>query len=215
MARDNHSQSYFLPLLLIILGLIFLLRNSGYVDLGELMSRYWPLILIFIGLRILWNRRGTTENEYRLFGVKQLDPDENLSNNIGKGTSIPPSKKSVENIFGDVRLNFDKQVIESFKTSNIFGDIELNFSQAAFQNYSRIGINGVFGDVNIVLPTNIYTEVQLNYIGGSSRIFEEYHSGLFKKITYLSPDKDKVKSTVSLEISIIFGDIRITHPTQS
>jgi len=214
MARRTYSQSYLFPLLLIFMGIIFLLRNSGYVDLGELISRYWPLILIFVGLRILWYRRGTTENKSQLFGMQQIESYGSVSDKKGNDTATQQSKKSVENIFGDIRLDLHKQVIESFRTSNIFGNVELNFSQASFKNPSSIRINGVFGNVNISMPADIYAEVKVNYIGGSSQIFEEYHSGLFKNISYQSSDRDKTKSTVMVEISIVFGDIRIFHSAQ-
>ena len=47
-------------LILIVLGVLFLARNLGWtdLDLGRLLSTWWPLILIAVGLSLLL-RRGT------------------------------------------------------------------------------------------------------------------------------------------------------------
>jgi hypothetical protein len=44
-----------LPLLLIAAGILLLLANLGYVqiDVGELVRRFWPLLLVALGLEIL------------------------------------------------------------------------------------------------------------------------------------------------------------------
>lgn len=46
-------------LVLIVLGVIFLLNNLGYTNLGlgQLIATWWPLILIVAGLSMLFRRR--------------------------------------------------------------------------------------------------------------------------------------------------------------
>ncbi|MEW6033702.1 MAG: DUF5668 domain-containing protein [Chloroflexota bacterium] len=46
-------------LILIVLGILFLLNNLGVVSWGiwGILWRFWPVILILIGLNILWGRR--------------------------------------------------------------------------------------------------------------------------------------------------------------
>ncbi len=50
----NRTRDYqgriFSGLLIILIGVLFLLGNLGKLDVGEVFSTYWPLILIFIGL---------------------------------------------------------------------------------------------------------------------------------------------------------------------
>ena len=47
------------PVILISLGVIFLLNNMGFIDLNlwDVIMRYWPILLIAIGLDILIGRR--------------------------------------------------------------------------------------------------------------------------------------------------------------
>ena len=46
-------------LVLIIVGTLFLLRNLGFnvPGLGNLISSWWPAILIVVGLGLLFNRK--------------------------------------------------------------------------------------------------------------------------------------------------------------
>ena len=47
-------------IILIALGALFLLQNLGLLDLdlGRLLSTWWPLILIAVGVGMLFRRRG-------------------------------------------------------------------------------------------------------------------------------------------------------------
>jgi predicted membrane protein len=53
--RDYQGR-IFAGILLICIGVIFLLSNTGRMDFGDFLSTYWPLILIFIGLWHLFSR---------------------------------------------------------------------------------------------------------------------------------------------------------------
>lgn len=50
---DKKSESIFWGIIIIILGILFLSNNLGWTDIGiwELATTYWPLILIYIGVR--------------------------------------------------------------------------------------------------------------------------------------------------------------------
>ena len=56
-----HRRPYLGALILITLGVLFLLDNLGVADFGTIISTYWPLILILIGVRIFF-RYGRTEH---------------------------------------------------------------------------------------------------------------------------------------------------------
>ncbi|MFT3957087.1 MAG: DUF5668 domain-containing protein [Piscinibacter sp.] len=53
------KRSLFAPLVLILLGVVFLLSNLGMLPhLGPLFARWWPLILIAVGGMLLLRRMG-------------------------------------------------------------------------------------------------------------------------------------------------------------
>jgi len=45
-------------LVLIVIGVLFLLQNLGYggFDFGDLIRKWWPLILIAVGVGMLFKR---------------------------------------------------------------------------------------------------------------------------------------------------------------
>ena len=53
------SRSFIAPLILIILGVLFLLSNLGLLPrLGPYFAQWWPLILIIVGVSLLLRRSG-------------------------------------------------------------------------------------------------------------------------------------------------------------
>ena len=52
----DHQGRIFSGILLIFIGVIFFLSNTGRLDFGDFMSTNWPLILVFIGLWHVFSR---------------------------------------------------------------------------------------------------------------------------------------------------------------
>ena len=209
MTEKSTTSSAFWPFILILFGFIFLLDNFGYLDFGDVVSRYWPVIIILLGLKMLWSRRGVADKEVRISGVQDDKKESKGTTEEEYSGTSTRGEEIVENVFGDVRLNFKNKTIERFRASNVFGDFDLDFSQALLQDHTTIQVSGVFGDINICLPPNVYLQVQADFVAGSSRILDEYQSGLLKKISFTTPESGKKQHTVQLKVSIIFGDIWI------
>ena len=51
------------PLILIVLGVLFLMRSLGFVHFGLDLSRFWPVILIALGAWMLWKRTSAPSGE--------------------------------------------------------------------------------------------------------------------------------------------------------
>jgi predicted membrane protein len=50
MPHKNSSGRIFWGFILIVVGVLFLLDQMGRLDFGDLLSRYWPLILVLAGI---------------------------------------------------------------------------------------------------------------------------------------------------------------------
>ena len=55
--KGKAAHFMFFSLILIVTGIVFLLKNLGYIS-GTVWSIIWPVILIVIGLGILLKRKG-------------------------------------------------------------------------------------------------------------------------------------------------------------
>ncbi|MFQ6091318.1 MAG: LiaI-LiaF-like domain-containing protein [bacterium] len=56
--KGDRRHGHFWGLLFIIVGGLFFLGNIGLIDVGDLISTLWPLVLIFIGLWIVLKSKG-------------------------------------------------------------------------------------------------------------------------------------------------------------
>lgn len=50
---------YFFGIILILLGTGLLMDQMGYIDFGEILGIYWPLILIFLGISGLFDKNNS------------------------------------------------------------------------------------------------------------------------------------------------------------
>ncbi len=213
MSSSTNTSSFFWGILLILLGILFILQNMGHLDVGDILSKYWPLILIAIGIKIILDQRkfhkstSTSHHQFDATDAGTPPGAESAGSNIQSSGTI----SSRSNLFGDVKLKFDDQTINKFSVNNLFGDIDLDYGKAKFKDASNLHISGVFGDVDICLPQNISVEVRASCIAGDLRIFEERQDGLFKNIHYSSPTSKEDHPIVHINISIVFGDIRVHH----
>jgi hypothetical protein len=57
---NTKRESLFWGLIILVLGMLFLLKNFGLeINVWHLLGKYWPLILIYIGLKniFLYSKR--------------------------------------------------------------------------------------------------------------------------------------------------------------
>jgi uncharacterized integral membrane protein len=52
---NTKSESLFWGAIILVLGLLFLLKNFGLeFNVWHLLGKYWPLILVYIGLKNIY-----------------------------------------------------------------------------------------------------------------------------------------------------------------
>ncbi|MBD3234808.1 MAG: hypothetical protein GF315_13870 [candidate division Zixibacteria bacterium] len=128
--RSNFWQIFF-GLLLVVIGALYLFDSFGLMDFSiwDFFDKFWPLILIILGLMIIFS--GTRANRM----VKEGD---------GANT---------ERVFGDIHL--DKSAVQSGvnRYSSFIGDIHLRISESELgEGEHEIRINTFIGDAKIYLP---------------------------------------------------------------
>ncbi len=63
MSSKSGDGRIFWGLFLVIIGLLFFLEQLGYLDIGRIISTYWPAIFILIGLSIFIGNGFKRSNE--------------------------------------------------------------------------------------------------------------------------------------------------------
>jgi len=157
--RINQGR-LFSGLLIILIGVLFLLGALGKLDVGHILSIYWPLILIFIGLWILiaYNFQNMLTGIILIviggfFMLNNLDVLEHkvwyyfwplliiavgfwiiFRPGLRAGRKkIPEIKEDDLNafiIFAGMNRRIESQKFQGGKATAIFGGMELDFTQA-------------------------------------------------------------------------------------
>ena len=110
MSDHGSTQRFAWGFFILGLGLLFLLDNLGLVDLGDFVSKFWPLILILVGAKMILTRRSSA-------GVHSRgDVD-----SVDDSTSV-----NFNHNFGDVRLKLNSQNFTGGEVSNVFGSVEID-----------------------------------------------------------------------------------------
>ena len=114
------------PLILIGLGVLFLLQNLGFpLGIGEMISRFWPVILILIGVDILFGIR------FHRGGFTRDGNDQNFSEPVNGVTQADV----------DIRTGINRLRIEDLQDSNLLceGNIILGGNERFSKDFHREG----------------------------------------------------------------------------
>jgi hypothetical protein len=212
----HRSGNLWWGMILIVLGVMFLLHNTHYIDFGDVIHNYWPALLIVWGASILLGKsRASTAPS----GGGQVPPP-----------SVPPSESHAETVFGDRNEKPDTDIIgfsgvfgdvalhpvsANFRggdVSTVFGDTAMDLSAATLADgENRLKLNGVFGDVGIMLAPTMPYALTAHSLFGSVQAAGQKRDGFSTTLTMQSPDFAAAPKKLLIDVSQVFGDITLTR----
>ena len=224
--RDYQGR-IFSGLLIILIGVLFLLGNLGKLDIGEVFSTYWPLILIFIGI---WHliahdfRAGFGIILIMVGGFFMLVNLDIIRGRVwlyfwplliiaaGLWIIFRPRIKPIQvkvpeikekdldafTIFSGIKRRFDSQEFRGGKATVLFGGIDLDFTQAALaDNKATVELTAIFGGIEVFVPDDWEVIVDSSSIFGA---VEDKRK---------SVSQAETKATLLIRATAIFGGIEI------
>jgi predicted membrane protein len=201
MASENRNSGMIWGLILIIIGVLFLFQNFDMLEIGDIISTFWPLILVAIGLKILYDRKAAQDGD-------TIVEAKVVSDNIK--TDVSSDKISQSNVFGDMNININSENFSGGSVSNVFGDIRIDLSKAkVVDSNCKLYINGIFGSIYIKLPDGVQAKIKANTIAGEMSLKDEKHEGLFGNLTAEDPGYESTAKRIFISSSIIFGSITV------
>jgi len=196
-----HPRSYVGALVLITLGVLFLLDNLGVANFGDIISTYWPVILILIGVRIFFRYgRGTVHVH------DAQDPT------IMGGSSQQSSASAVNSsgVFGDLDLKINAKDFRGGRISNTFGDMNVDLSEIELaEGEQLLKLDGVFGDLHVLVPKTIEIFVTTHSVFGDVRVLGNIKSGFGQEISYSSSNYSTATKRLRIVSNQVFGDVKI------
>jgi predicted membrane protein len=194
-----HRRSYLGAIILITLGILFLLDNLGVADFGTIISTYWPVILILIGIRIFFR-----------YGRTSAPSSPTVSMHSGATQESSASAINNSNVFGDVDIKINSKEFRGGSISNTFGDMNIDLSEIGLaEGEQLLKLDGVFGDLHVLVPKDIEIYVTTHSVFGDVRVLGNMKSGFGQEISYSSANYSAASKKLRIVSNQVFGDVKV------
>jgi lia operon protein LiaF len=185
--------------MLILFGVLFLLDNLRLLDIGNIISDYWPLILVAIGLKMILAPKKRTSYT----SATEVTPGST------SGT-FSTDYLSESRFIGDVNLQVTSKAFQGGTASNFIGDINLDLSGVTLAEGERnLTISGFIGDVTLTAPKNVPYAITASVALGDLTLFGKKENGLGVNRTYKSSEYESAITRLNIRISFFIGDIKV------
>ena len=144
------KESYVMGGILLVIGSYFLIQR-GFPDNSNIISLYWPVILIFVGIVIIVKKS--------FF---------NFHHHIEKNTTTDSSFIEEVNIFGGNKHNVNAPLFKGGKIINIFGGSHIDLTKTNLEEgKNTLEIVCVFGGVELIIPSDWIVHIEVaSVLGG-------------------------------------------------
>ncbi len=190
----SRSGPGFLGWILILLGGLLLLDSLDVADLGDVLSTYWPVVLIVFGLSIIW----------RSFGIG--------GRKAGKVETVSAGSERIEStsVFGDVKLEVASPSFKGGRVSTVIGDVEVDLSKASLANGEQVlKISSVLGDVNVRLPRIVAHSVLGATLIGELKVGDQRKSGIAQQSYHVSDGYGRSKKRLRIDCNQLIGNLSV------
>lgn len=230
-SRGNGSLVW--NLFLIALGVGFLLKNLGYLNMGfyEFIKLLIPVFIIMIGIRMIvkpgvkantqQTKDYTYKYEYKYEPAQPAQvtaPESNQQPSFAETAhhhGAPPAWTNGENrsgFIGDLYLGQDYWDLKPMNVSHFIGDtiIDLTKAQIPFGE-TGLNVSAFIGDIKVFVPNDVDVEFHVNSSSfiGDITVFNRRESGFLRSMLEESPGFANADKKIRLQCSLFIGDIHV------
>jgi lia operon protein LiaF len=181
--------------LLIAVGLLFLLDSMQVADFGDVIRTYWPLILIFFGLRSIIGR-STGHTEPFAAGPE------------GRVVSADGLHQSA--VFGNLDIRVESRSFAGGSASTVFGELDVDLTAVtAKEGQSLLKLSGVLGGIRVRLPRDMEYAVSMNTVLGGLSVGDQRQDGFSPSLRYQTPGYVHASRTLMITASQVMGEISV------
>ena len=182
--------------LLIALGLLFLLDSMQVMDFGDIIRTYWPLILIYFGLR-------------HIVGRPHMSGP--LPSPAGPG-DLRAGSDTLDHsaVFGNLSIRVESRSFAGGSASTVFGELHIDLTAATLrEGQSLLKLSGVFGSTHVVLPRGLEYAVSLNTVLGKVSVEDQKQEGFSPSLRYQTAGYPHAPRTLMITASQVMGEISV------
>jgi lia operon protein LiaF len=182
-----------LGLFLLAIGVVTLANGLGIIPFsaGFLLGRFWPLILIAIGVMILLesNRRATSTT----------------------GPSAP-DRIIHDSIFGDFKLTQPGWQLHDLEVNTVIGDMKIDLARAHIPDgETRLDLRAVIGDIDIWTPPDLPVALEVQCAFVTVNHFGRKQDVILRRFEETPPAFETAPRRVRVRANLVFGDISLTR----
>ena len=144
------KESYVMGTILMVIGSYFLILK-GFPEYHNVLSLYWPVLLIFIGILVIVKKSSF-----------------NFHHHFEKNITTDSSFIEEVNIFGGNKHNVNAPFFKGGKIVNIFGGSQIDLTHTTLsEGKNTIDLVCVFGGVELIIPSDWVIHVEVaSVLGG-------------------------------------------------
>lgn len=192
----SSRRPYLGPLILIVLGVLLLLDKLGIAEFGDIISTYWPVILILIGVRMFFRYGWQESSDAAVF--------------TGSTSEMSSPVISSSGVFGDLEMKVTSKDFRGGTISNTFGDMNIDLAEIELADGEQVlKLDGVFGDLHVLVPKNIELSVRTHSVFGDVRVLGNVKTGFGQQISYTSQNYAGAAKKLLIVSHQVFGDVKV------
>lgn len=218
--NSGWSGSFVWNLFGLVVGLYFLGRNLGLIDLsiGQIFPYVIPIMLILFGISIVF-KPSSRDKSFTHTGSAAEPSEEPMwtdsdytSSSYSHDWSSTDSSAQQHSWFNDVHLGQTAWELKPTNISHFVGDTVIDMTKAYIPiGETKINISSFIGDVKIFVPNDPELEllvVSSSFLGDST-VLDKHEGGMFRSFETRTPGYDDGLKKVRIHVSSFIGDLRV------
>ncbi|MCE7794881.1 cell wall-active antibiotics response protein LiaF [Salipaludibacillus sp. CUR1] len=225
LRRDRwHIGKIIWGLIVTAAGAVLLGNNAGWFSygLGDLWSWIWPLLIVYIGFKVLFDRDGNVvinlgpddiekvKREKRKGKNKDRSADFNFGPFSGTVGRPGQDRKTHRTFIGDISLGKQPWEPDGMDINMGIGSIELDLTKAILKEGDNIiDVSSWIGSVEIYVPKEMAVKAGVYVKVGEVTLFDDSHGGTGRNATYTSPGFHESEKRLILNVDLSIGDVEV------
>lgn len=162
----KHKFKHFGWLIPVTIGSAFLAED--YIEGFSVSQFFWPLLLIFVGLMIIFKpkKKYNQEKWRRKFERFQSESWKCQNEGFSSASSLEEEYIDSVSVFGGVKKNIISKNFKGGEISTFFGGADINLMQADIEGKVILEISQVFGGTKLSIPPHWELKSELTAVLG-------------------------------------------------
>jgi predicted membrane protein len=200
---SRQDRNIVVGLIIFAVGAVLLLNSLGLIEFNfwRLLGKFWPIILIIIGLIILLEK---DELDFGLAAKDHLRQEIFDENKRGESTAF--------GLFGDIRMAGLDEMVGEIDKSLLVGDIVIDLTGSKLASGdNRLNVSVLIGDIDIIIPRDFPISAEPGCLIGSVQVDDHKSDGFAASVKHGDDNFADSSSRLTIRARALVGDIKIVH----